>query len=185
MRTILVLLLSLTACTEEKMYVCEYYAAGMCVADETHSIDPAQVERVVEIVESVVSQRFDWVTNLPYALEGENTRLIFTDEPYAQNCLEIEDGMYRCEKWVSGYNAWDGETAEIRAFVPAPGSCTALSTLGHEILHSIERMYMLPRENAQSHDYPYFFYSSYGRESFEWQIDTKIIKLCKSGGWVL
>lgn len=178
MRSIILFCLVLVSCAEN--YPCEYYVAGMCVSDLTHSMSPAQIERVVEIVEKKANQRFDWVINLPYALEGENTHLIFTAEPYARGCEETTaDGVYICERWINGYNVWDGENTEIRVAAQTPGSCRALTTLGHELLHSIERIYMLPRPNGEPHDYPNFFYDHYGINSLEWEIDIETLKLCQ------
>lgn len=130
-------ILMLSCGEEEPTIKCkqEFTAGGLKVCSEA-DVSADEIERSVQIVEEQVKERYPEVSNLKDKLKNKKVHIYFIDDPLSMECSEIEHGIFRCDKHISGVNV-DGDVIYVQYY-----KCLAYTSMGHEILHSIEKYYL-------------------------------------------
>ena len=123
--------------------------AGLEICSEG-KISTAEIEYMVQVVEQQTAIRYPEVKDLPKALKDHSVKVYFVDDDMAVKCEEIEYDVYRCDSNVSGVNV-DGHNIYVRYY-----PCLAYTSLGHELLHSIESYYLDTPDDVD-HTTPWLF----------------------------
>ena len=170
-----ILIVALCACgrTDVPEVNCNYKfnAGGLKVCSEGE-LSPAEVEFAVQATEEQTALRYPQVVGLKETLEHNKVNVWVVDDPLAMNCEELEQGIYRCDKYIGGVNV-DGDVIYVRY-----NSCSAYIPLGHELLHSIEKYY-LPDIPHGDHETPWLFMQNYHdnpRDTVEFKIFMELFE---------
>jgi len=128
-----------------------YYedVAGLTICSDG-KVDPDEIRYAVQVIEQQTAIRYPEVNNLAELLKEKKVSVYFIDEALAVNCEPVENGVYRCDKDIGGANV-DGHRIYVRY-----NSCLAFTSLGHEILHSIEKYYLNIPDDVD-HTVPWLF----------------------------
>jgi len=146
MRRLLLLIFVLPACGNQIVTqgVCLresnwFQAGGLNICSEVlGGVSGEEVETLIEIVETETKQYYPGVDNLPKKFKDKGIDVLFIDDHLAQDCEEIELGIYRCENTLGGATIDDGS---VRIYL-VYRECLAYSALDHEVLHLIEKLYL-------------------------------------------
>lgn len=130
-----------------------FFEAGGLIVCSEGELDPAEVEYAVQITEAETAVRYPEVSNLKDTLKNNEVAAYFVDDDLALDCEKLDENIYRCGDTIGGAN-YNGEELYIR-YHP----CLALTALGHELLHSVERYY-LDTFFTSDHTTPWLFYQS-------------------------
>lgn len=149
----------------------EFYAGGMYICSEQPVEDylPGLIDNLVVEVEQQVQVYYPEVTDLRDMLSDNGVQVSLIDNVMAKDCEPLHDGIFRCDKALSGINS-GGNTIVVYY-----RACGSLITLGHEILHSIEEHYLSGMSHG--HSTPNFFYES-GTSSIEKEISMTVGSWC-------
>lgn len=129
-----------------------FNAGGIFICSEG-KLDANEIEYAVQVVEGETSLVYPEVVSLEKTLKDNEVAAYFIDENLALNCELIEHDVYRCEDYLNGVN-YGGNHLYVRYH-----SCLAMTSLGHELLHSIEAYY-LNRFDETGHLTPGLFWQS-------------------------
>ncbi len=149
-------------------------AGGMdiCSEFETSSYLPTLIDDLTDLVEAEAQVYYPEVINLREMLADKNVTVTLIDDSLSINCAPIHNNIDRCEGTLSGFNR-GGKDITV-SYV----SCNSMSTLGHEILHSVEQYYLggLTPEHTTSD----MFDETNGGEKIETQVRKIVYNRCKS-----
>ena len=128
------------------------------------SIDPAEVEELVRVVEEETRVLYPTVSDVKGMLDREGVTASFLNAGgLARDCHETGfDGVFACETLISGQNTNGVEI--VAKYYP----CLADSSLAHEILHSIQWFELKSsKSEMKNHSTPEMF-TIWGFENGRW-----------------
>ena len=140
----------------------EFSAGGLKVCSEG-PLSAEEIEYTVRVVEEKTAERYSQVSNLKEKLKNHKVHIYFIDDPLSMECKELEHGIFRCEKHISGVNV-NGDVIYVKYH-----KCLAYTSVGHEILHSIERYYLGDIPHGD-HATPWLF------EQADWEHYTETVE---------
>lgn len=112
---------------------CKERVAGLCL-NSPHEILLDEISYAVQVVEEEARKNYPEMDDLSTVLHKNSVIVNFTDDYLAGKCEEIGYDIYRCEQGVNGVN-FNGKDIVLEW-----RKCLALTSFGHELLHSVEML---------------------------------------------
>lgn len=149
----------LFSCSEPPMCISAFPAGGMnfCIQYDTSTepINTNIIEDLVSITEFSASEYYPTIVGVRDMLDRHDVTVVVTKLNLVQYCHDAPfNDTYVCEKDISGINS---NSDFIMIEDPMIKNCFFFSALMHEILHTIDDVYL----GGSNHDTPYMFKQNY------------------------
>jgi len=156
-------------CTSENY---DFFVDGVPVCNDSNfSFSPEDISKTFDIVAKQVERKYPELENIRERMLEKIDFIYFSETGFAQDCSKIYlgDSTQECELFPTGLN-YGGKEIFLGSIY---SYCLATTSLGHELLHSVEYAFF---DSGSNHERPFFFEQFYGydinlvKETIEHQI---------------